>query len=258
VPDLLVAEVRRHWINYRRYPTEVASGVIMMALTFMGLLAGGAYMAGSTGFLGSGRVDSFIVGYWIWMLVVFVIADGAGTIQRETLTGTLEQLYMSPKGALKIILTRIGAALGFHIVITSTVLSLLLLITGVQLHFQLAALLPLAAIIGAALGLSLTFGALTLVFKRVDQMTNLLRFFLFIPVMMPPEAISEAAQPYLYSLPMMPGVALLRSVLVPAHPGSAGLTQTALLNGLVYLAVGIAAFRIAERTVRRRGGIGHH
>ena len=259
MPDLLLAEFRRHWIQYRRYPAEAASGVVMMTMMFLGLLAGGLYVAGPVAAAaGNVRAESLMVGYWIWMLTMFVLNEGAGTIQLETMTGTIEQLFMSPRGTLRIILTRSLSAVVFHLTITSSVILIIVAVTGYRLRFPLYTLVPLVIGLFAATGLSLIFGALALVLKKVDQLLNLLRFMLFLPLMVPSEGVPAGARMLLYAFPMTPSLSMLRSLMIAGHPEATNHLTAALLNAAIYFAIGIAAYRSAERFVRSRGLLGQH
>jgi ABC-2 type transport system permease protein len=258
VPELLAAEFRRYWIGYRRYPGEVISGIVMMTITFLALLAGGAYIAGpGLGVQAGARIDALIVGYWIWTLILLALADGASTIQREAVAGTLEQLYLSPFGPVRIIVTRSAAAIVLHVATTLVLLGVMLLITGRRLQFDPAMVLPLITVLAAAMGISLAFGAAALVLKRVDQLLSLARFLLLIPIVFP---VENTPRLWPYLMPMTPGSALLRGLMVSAseRPFDWFLLIVAAVNGVVYLLIGVLAYGIADRYVRRHGLLGQH
>jgi hypothetical protein len=52
-----------------------------------------------------------IVGYVLWTLVLFIMSNVSGTLQREAQTGTLEQLFISPYSASQVFLARAVADL---------------------------------------------------------------------------------------------------------------------------------------------------
>ncbi len=84
--DLLIGELKRTWIQTLRYPSEVFGGVIILTAVFYGIFVGAQYMSGSSTF--GDRLDSVVVGYVIWTLVVYIVNDIATNLQIEANTGT--------------------------------------------------------------------------------------------------------------------------------------------------------------------------
>ena len=97
--ELFLAELRRRWIEFRRYPVEAIAGIFIFTAIFYGLFLSARYIAGPSFQLGD-RLDSIIIGYVLWALVSFIQASIAGELQREAQTGTLEQLFLSRYGAI--------------------------------------------------------------------------------------------------------------------------------------------------------------
>ena len=253
---LLLAELRRMGTLYRRYPLEVISGVMVVALTFGLLLAGGYYLAGPEAQFGD-RIESLIVGYWLWTLVLFALGDSAATFRTEALTGTLEQMYLSPYGLLRITVARTIASTLLNVAISAAVLVLLLAVTDKALRFPPAALVPLIAGVAAAYGIGLALGGLALVFKRADGPLNLARFLMIVPVLVPLE--NDAATRGLAALlPVAPAATVLRDVMARGQALEAAAVGAALLNGMLYLTAGAILLACADAVVRRRGLAGQY
>jgi ABC-2 type transport system permease protein len=256
VRRLFAAELRRKWTLYRRYPVEVATGLVMVGLTFVLLLAGGYYLAGPQAQFGD-RIESLVIGYAIWTLVLFALGDSAATFRTEAMTGTLEQMYLSPYGTLRITVARTMAGTLLHVGITGAVLVALLMLTRTSVRFPLVAIVPLVAAIGAAQGLGLALGGLALVFKRADGPMNMARFLMIVPVIVPLE--TEARTRWLSSvLPVAPAATMLRNVMARQQSIDAASLITALANGAVYLLLGALLLAWADAVVRRRGLIGQY
>lgn len=108
--ELFLAELRRSWLQFCRYPGEAVGLISFTTILFYGLFLGARYIAGPALQLGD-RVESIIIGYVLWTLVLFIIADIAGNLQYEAQNGTLEQLFLSRFSAIKVLLMRTLASL---------------------------------------------------------------------------------------------------------------------------------------------------
>ena len=86
--ELFLAELKRIWTEFIRYPVEAISGVIITTSLFYGLFLSTRYIGGSTLQFGD-RLDGIIVGYVLWTLVTFIVFGIAISLQIEAQTGTL-------------------------------------------------------------------------------------------------------------------------------------------------------------------------
>jgi ABC-2 type transport system permease protein len=249
---LFRAELTRNWIMLRRYSGEAISGVIGLTIVFYGLFLSAQYVAGGGQQFGD-RLDTIVVGYVLWTLVIFVISDISQGLQQEAQTGTLEQLFLSPFGAPRIFLMRGLTSLSTQFVLIISILLLIMAITGSRLSFPPLLILPLITVLLGAYGVALSMGALALLLKRVQQISGILQFLLFPLLMVPIESWAGAAKFLGLLLPMTPGSGLLRELM--ARNQGLDLTQLllALINGIVYFAIGLSIFYWAEREVKRRG-----
>src|ERR687885_908718 len=112
--ELFLAEFRRSWIQFIRYPFEAIGGIVITTCIFYGLFLSARYIAGPSLQFGN-RLDAIVVGYTLWTLVLFIMTDLAGGLQYEAQTGTLEQLFLSPFGAPTIFLMRALASLALRL-----------------------------------------------------------------------------------------------------------------------------------------------
>jgi ABC-2 type transport system permease protein len=249
---LFWAELKRSWIQLRRYATETIAGVIATTIVFYGLFLSAKYVAGPQVQV-SDRLDAIVVGYVLWSLAVFIIADIAGTLQREAQTGTLEQLFLSPFGATRVFLVRAIASLSIQLLLNLTILLLIMALTGSRLNLSLNLLPPLATVILGAYGIALGMGSLALLLKQVQQLLGIFQFFLLFVLTVPIESWAGSAKFLGFLLPMTPGAGLLRQVM--AQGQALDLTQLliALVNGLAYFAIGLWLFRWSEQAAKRRG-----
>ncbi len=249
------AELGRAWIQFKRYPAESIGGIFITTSIFYGLFLSAKYIAGPTLQFGD-RLDSVIVGYVLWSLVLFVGASIVGTLQDEAQTGTLEQLFLSSMGARRVFLLRAIASLCIQLILITIILTFIMVLTGRYLTFTPAVLPALAVVLLPAYGLAFFMGSIALLFKRVQQFLGILQFGYLFLLTAPTEEWTGTGKIVGWLLPMSPGAGLLRSLMAKNLPWDWGQFSIALLNGLGYFAIGWTTFYIAERETKRRGRLG--
>ena len=252
---LIFTEMVRTWILYRRYPMNYFSGLFVMLFTFYGLIMGAQFLGGNAFAMGD-RLDGVILGYWLWNLAIFAFTYTAATMQTEAIAGTLEQLFLSSFGALRIFLARILASLVINIVTSTLLLLVMLILTGRTLSFPLEIILPLASAVMAAYGIGLMVGGAALVFKQVSRFMTIVQFMLLPLVVVPFDEV-EGIDPEVFNfLPMEPSAALLRSLM--ARGEALDLTQLAISlgNGVGHMLLGVLVFHWAVKTARKHALLG--
>lgn len=253
--ELFLAELKRSWIQLKRYPTEAISGIIIFAAVFYGLFLSAKYVAGPGLQLGD-RLDSVIVGYVLWTLATFILADIAGNLQTEAQTGTLEQLFISPFEMRRVLLFRAIANLLIQFFLIAAILFIIMALTGRWLAFPVTLIFPLVTLILAGYGLSFALGSLALILKRVQQLLGISQFVLLFLLTVPTETWDSSVKALGYILPMSISAGLLRDVMARQQALDLPMLGIAALNGVAYFAIGLFLFRWAERETKRRGKLG--
>ncbi|MEL7350973.1 MAG: ABC transporter permease [Cyanobacteria bacterium J06649_5] len=253
--NLLIGEIKRTWIQTRRYPAEVIGGVVILTAVFYGIFVSTQYMAGPASNFGE-RLDTVVVGYVIWTLVLYIVNDIANNLQLEAQTGTLEQVFLSPFGAPRVFLARAIASLTLRILLIAVVLSIIIAITGSQLAFPLLLLLPLSTLLLGAYGLAFFIGSFALVFKKVQQVLGLFQFLLLFLLATPTEEWTGPAKIIANMMPILPSTGLLRDLMARNLALDWREWAIALANGLFYFALGTLVFRWAEGKAKRQGSLG--
>jgi ABC-2 type transport system permease protein len=253
--SLFLAELKRNWIQSLRYASEILAGVIGTTVIFYGLFLSTQYIAGS-GFQFGDRLDAIIIGYVLWALMLFILGDIAGGLQQEARTGTLEQLFLSPYPASTVFLMRALSSLLINLLINLSILLIIIAFTGSQIAFPPTLFPPLLAVLMGAYGISFAMGSLALLLKQVQQLLSVFQFALLFLFTAPVETWTGTARFLGWLVPMAPGAGLLRAVMARGQ-GLDGLgLAIALLNGAVYLGLGLLLFHFAERETKRRGKLG--
>lgn len=188
----------------------------------------------------------------------------------ELQAGTFEQLHLSPTPSTLLMLARQGST-ALQAISVAAIFSTLALIPSaiawdldISLDTSLArvAIPALAAIVGAA-GLGLAVAGLTLLFRRLEVLVEVMFAAAFIlgGVLIPLHQLSPpmAAIGRLL-LPIAQPIAYARAILVNGHtlanaPIDWGLTWL-LGQPLLFLALGLLTYHLAERTAQQRGSLG--
>ena len=255
--DLLAIELKRSWILQKRYPLDLVVGIAVMGVSFYALFLGARYLSGPTTQFGD-CLDGLIIGYGLWTLVVISMNSIALLIQGEAQTGTLEQLYLSIYGPLRVILTRSASILAMSLTISIGMLLVMLLLTGRHLSFPPLTLLPLATVVVGAHGLGLSLGALALVFKRVQEMMRLFQFSLLALVIVPVEQWEGLPRLAGMVLPVTPAAGQLRDLMACGLPFDVSYFSASVVNAAGHLLVGTLLFLWADRVARKRGLLGQY
>jgi ABC-2 type transport system permease protein len=250
--ELFKAELRRSWITFRRYPMELFGLLFITTTIFYGLFLSARYIAGPGLQLGD-KLDSVIIGYVLWTLMIFIIGSIAGALQYESQTGTLEQLFLSRFGATKVILVRSLADLTLQLVFMLTSLFLIMALTGSRLNFPPILLLPFIAVLLGAYGIAFTMGSLSLLLKRVQQLFAIVQFAPLFLLSTPTETWTPPLNILAKLLPLTPGAEILRDLMARGESLNFSKLCIALINGGAYFAMGLLLFRLAERESKRRG-----
>lgn len=249
---LFLAEFRRSWIQFIRYPFEAIGGIFITTSIFYGLFLSAKYVTGTAFQLGD-RFDAIVIGYVLWTLILFIMTEVATGLQYEAQTGTLEQIFLSPYGAVLVFFMRAIASLTRQLLIIGIILFIIMGLTGSRLTFPPILILPLITVLMSAYGLAFMMGSLALLLKRVQQILGILQFGLLFILATPAESWTGWGQVARWTIPMTGSAGLLRDVMAREVGLNWLELGLAVLNGAVYLAVGLLLFRFCERQAKKQG-----
>jgi ABC-2 type transport system permease protein len=183
-------------------------------------------------------------------------------------SGVLEQTYLTPLPSWTLILGRQVAA-----VVSALPSALSVLLVGVitiearggDMPFDVQILVPLASIVLGTCGLALILCGLTLVYKRIEIITqfSMAVWFIaggtFVPLDNMPDVTAFLSR---LLVPIAPGIEAIRDILV----GGRSLTGLetgwglwwVILQPVVLIAIGVILFGRLEHVARRRGTLGRY
>lgn len=248
---LFAAEFRRSALLMQRYIGNTIGSIVGITLVFLALFYGAQFISGVNSF--GDRLDTLVVGYTLWTLILFVLAEVSSDAQQEAQSGTLEQVCLSPFGLTRVFVLRSLANMLWMLCTNAVVLALLLLITGVRLQVNAWVIIPIVGVLLSAYGVAFVFGSLALGAKKIHQLLNLVNFALLFLLMTPFENMNPTVHAAVSVLPLVPSAEGLRHTLVQGLPLDPMQVAVILLSGAAWFALGLFAFRAADRSVRARG-----
>ena len=182
----------------------------------------------------------------------------------EIQSGTLEQMYLSPLPSW-VLLLGLAVASIVEALITAVLMYLLIhLVVPVTIPLRLSALLPLTLLIVGSVGYSLMVGGLTLRFKRLEILKELLQAIVFIfgGVFVSLDHMPQWMATVARFFPITPGISGLQQMLLAGNSLGAlagnGTLWWLIGDALAYLGLGIIVFSWCERMAKRLGTLGQY
>jgi ABC-2 type transport system permease protein len=179
----------------------------------------------------------------------------------EIQSGTLEQTYLSPLPSwVHVVGGRIVAAVAETAIVVAAMFAATNLVVRLDLHWRADALVPLALLVVGAGGLALVVAGITLVWKRVQMLNDLLLLsvFFFSGAVLPSAEMPGWAEVVGTPLFLTHTVAGLRAVMLDgstlAWSGHGGLGWM-LGTAAGWFAAGLVVFGICERIAQRQGSL---
>ena len=249
---LLAVETRRGVQIALRYPLNTLVSILMTAGIFYAFFLGARYMAGSAMGFG-GRLEGIIVGYVTWLLASNALMHPPHAIEEEAMTGTLESLFLSCYGVTTLFLMRTLAESLIQLVKCALILALIMALTGGRLTLSLSILFPLATLVATGMGMGLMGGGVALMVKRSRSIFAAVHYA-YLLLLMTPFETWEGHWPALANLiPLVPGVSLLREIMVRGGAMDPVASAAAVLGAAFWLAAGILVFRRTVTVAKEKG-----
>jgi ABC-2 type transport system permease protein len=252
---LFNANFRKEYIEMKRYLPNTIALVATFYIIFLAAFFGIMFIGDPATF--DTNVQYSIVSVVFWSLTMMTMNFIGYSVITEATRGTLEQLYMSPLGVWKIMLTRIISQLGLQSVIMILLLFGAMLTSGQWLSLNPMTTIPIIIVTMISMvGVSFMIAGLAVIVKQIQAFLQIFQFVLMGLVFVP---ISVA--PFLAFAPFVKGVNMVRTVMIE------NLTLTELplsdygvllLNSLVYLILGLFVFDRCEKIAMKKGLLGQY
>lgn len=247
----------RDLVTFSRYMFNTVSGLVTLYIVFLLMFVGISVFGAGAVSPADTSVEGMIVGYILWSMSISVYSELAWSLTNEAQVGTLEQLYLSPVGFGFVNACHLLSSLLTNFLFTGVLLFAAMATTGKWLRVDLLSLTPvvLLALCGVY-GIGFAVGGLALIYKRIQGFFQILQF-VFIGFMIAP----WDRFPWARYLPLAMGRHLMVRIMVQGvrfweiPPGD---LTVLVVTAVVYLGLGVLAFRYAETIARDRGSLGQY
>lgn len=252
---LLSANFRKEYIELKRYLPNTIALVFTFYIIFLAAFFGIMFIGDPASF--DMNVQYSIVSVAFWSLTMMTMNFIGFSVITEATRGTLEQIYMSPMGVWKIMLTRIIGQFGLQFVIMVILLFAAMLTSGQWLNLNPMTTIPIIVITMISMvGVSFMIAGLAIIVKQIQAFLQIFQFVLMGLVFVP-----LTVAPFLAFAPFVKGVNMVRTVMIE----DLTLIQLPLadyavliLNSLVYLIVGLIVFHRCEKVAMKKGLLGQY
>jgi ABC-2 type transport system permease protein len=255
------AEAVRDFSTALRYPLELLSGVVIMYVFFIGIVTGGRAIAGAQA-VGAKSLEQMVIAFCMWFLALMALNAMSVDLEGEARQGTLEQIFLNAPSFLGLVWIRgyVHVLLGGMAVVVLAIL--IQLTTGKWMHFAPAdagmALLALLLTVTELLGFGLILGGLTLVFKRLGQVSAILQFALFFIVVKDLSQLSPTLRTLVVHAPLAAGVNVVKLLNNGDTAGAMAAYIPLVIDAVLYAAIGSVFFLWCQREALKRGSLSHY
>lgn len=253
--NLLKANVRKEYIEMKRYLPNTFALLLTFYIIFLAAFFGIMFIGDPASF--DANVQYSIVSVVFWSLTMLTMNFIGFAVVQEAMRGTLEQLYMSPMGVWKIMLSRIVGQFVLQTIIMIILLFAAMLTSGQWLYLNPLTTIPIILLtMISMIGVSFMIAGLAIIVKQIQAFLQIFQFVLMALVFIP-----LTVAPYLAFAPFVKGVNMLREVMLN------NLTVTQLpfsdygilfLNSIVYLIIGLIIFHRCEKIAMKKGLLGQY
>jgi ABC-2 type transport system permease protein len=266
----LGAIARKDWVTYWRYPLSAISQVLqpivwLTPIYFMGLaFSVNGEARGFAAYSGTSDYMSFILLGTALNNFISAVFWGMGySLKNDMDAGVLESNWLVPLSRPLLLVGRTLTSL-----LITTITSLLMLgIAGLIFGFKptgnvLAALLTALPMLIGLYGFGFAFAALVLLMREANTMVDISSYLvqLLSGASFPVNALPRWLLPIALALPLTYGFDAVRGWLLKTHTLLPIWVEIALLVVFMFLMIwlGLKAFRMLERRVRKLGTLGQH
>jgi ABC-2 type transport system permease protein len=253
--NVLTANARKVFIEMLRYLPNTISSIVTFYAIFLLLFLGINVVGGSDATAHS--TQYMIVSLVLWILALAGMQGIGWEITQEATRGTLEQLYMSPISAWRILLARMISSVAASLVIIGVMLLLAMVTSGQWLRFDLATLGPLMLLtLTCMIGVGFALAGLAIVVKQIQAFLQVAQFIVLVLV-----AVPVTFSPWLEALPVVRGATMIREAMTTGTTLFEFVPTEWLLlavNSTVYFAAGVLVYQQSERYAMARGLLGQY
>lgn len=257
---LFKVSVERTFKELIRYRFNTFSNIVLLYVVFMAMFIGVRSFGMSLGVspidMGS-NLEGFVVGYFVWSIMMMTYSGIAYGIVNDASRGTLEQLNMSGIKLSTIVTVRSISELLLDLVVSIILLFFIMLTTKYQFEIKIfSIIIPIFFGIFSILGIGLICGGLALIFKKVQSLLSIIQYFLIAFVM-----ISPKNEIFYNLIPFRPAADKVFWVMRGGYSFTDfSIYEYGILigNSILYFIIGLIVFNKCVSLAKRKGLLGQY
>jgi ABC-2 type transport system permease protein len=260
-PILLALRAEMHkgfWLLWQ-YRYNSLAELITMGIMFVGV----SFLLGR-GQMNSAEVSSILLGYLVWFFSLAAISNMSFNLMEEARAGTLEQMFMSPVPVGIIVLGRVFAMMLTAVLQVAIVGIGIMLVLRLEIPMRWQGIPIFLITITGLLGFGFFIGGLTLIYKQVWSIANMIQNTLIfltgalVPVSFFPDWLEFLSK----LLPSTQGIIVLRRVVLEQQTllsaWQDGSLFLLILNSAIYFIGGWLFFMLCENQAKKQGTLGQY
>lgn len=257
---LFKVSLEKTFKELKRYKFNTISNVLFFYVLFMGMFLGMQGFGASLGVSSADMADSlegFIIGYFLWTIIIMSFADIAYNVIDDANKGVLEQLNMSNINLSQILVVRSMANLLVNLLISIGLLFIIMYTTNNWIELKIfSTIIPICIGIFSIFGIGLICGGLALIFKKIQTLLNLAQFFLIgLVTVFPENKFTSGLIPFNYVAGKIFFIVIGENSFVDLSVLDYGIM---IGNSIFYFAIGLLVFNQCVKIAKKKGLLGQY
>ena len=251
-----IAMGMKEWIEWKRYWFNSIVGLVIYLIVFVSLFTGAQYIGQNNFALGE-SLEGFLIGYALWFMAMGAMSETANSIVDEARKGTLEQLYMTEIPFTWLLISKNIISTLIYTAIFFLIVNLQILFTGLTLNIDIISIFVTLFIgLFSLYGIGLVLAGIGLVYKKVQNVLGATQFILIgVMILSPLEIPIVKILPFAYA----------RQLIMDIMKDGKGLLSFSATDyfylvgvSVLYIIIGIAAYKVAEGQGLKKGMLGQY
>lgn len=246
---ILKAELDRKIILIKRYPFEPISNLIVICVGFTAICFG--VNISNNNF---NNINELFLRYLLGTLSMMLISDMGISIASEASLGTLERIYTMPSRLCNVITIRNIVSVLFVLMQLTMLVIYFVVLFDVNLisELNIRTLCAFVLYIISMVGVGYTLSGLTLAYKNIGSISQLLQFIFLFIALIPYDFIPGVLR---YIIGLVPGAMAIQ---IMNNSYNAFDVIVAIIVSTIHLIIGIILFMKMEKKILINGSLGKY
>lgn len=252
--NTIIASIFKEITHKRRYLMNTVFSVAMFYVIFLALLGGARLFLGAFNY--GDTLLGLVVGFYSWTMMLAVFTSNGYIVEDNKLYGTIETITANSTGLTLVLITEAAVSIVFYFVFSIFNLFLYSVTARVPIAYNIISILVIMLIgLSSVFGVSLLVAGITLLIRKASNILSILQFALLGFLLLPPSMTVKITVPFSCASTLLRTI-MLKDETILELPFSDLLYL--LINAIIYLSLGIAAFQLCFTYARKKGVLGYY